>query len=213
MGGPNQDRSGWEQLEVAYFVSSSRAVLDDYMHAHGFTHIKSSNPVSLLYARGDLFAEFSYYVEDAPNYSLMSSTGLIRGTASSGPPGLEGIPLWKLDPAQDDGTQPGPHFKDSDGLKEALVVLRDTVLDPYVAPLWSNPEELGALVTHHLAAFSALQEQEAIAGLKARAASAFEARRYGEVIELLTPVKPQTLSAGDRRRLSVARKHLAREDH
>ena len=193
------DMSEWT---YPFFGPTCREVLDSYFQRYGFRPIESAESVRVSYTNSRQSVDFSYWVEDRPRCTVMVGIGEV-GIGEAGVISVGEI-IEITDPADQYWTW---EFRDADGLRDALVRIRDRVLPRYAAPLWQHPDVLHEGIASIRQKQRAAEEAERITKQRELAAIAFHNRDYAKVIRIYQEFPFNALSPADQKRLDLARKY------
>ena len=188
---------------LPYFTAAVEEVLGPYLGANAFIPTVDS-PGQVTYRRDDVAVSFSYWMEDLPSPSVAIGVGLV---APDGSHALMG--LWR---ALEDDAYSRWRFNDETTLKEVLVRIVDEVLKVHGPRVWGSKDLLASLHAAQVEEAEAqhLADRRRVDLLQAR--RAFEERRFQDAVDTFVLLGPESLSAGDRRRLYQARKLLRADE-
>ena len=190
---------------LPFFTDVTGEILTPFMASHGFTLVDREDSSVVEYRQDGKRVSFSYWAEDVPRATLSIAVGLEDPDGS-----VSSIALWRAltesDPAYaytrwEFGTEPE--------LREVLErVIREVM--PHASSLWNDEERIVALVAEQDVELDKdYQERVQSSELKA-ARRAFDEGRYAEARDYYVLLGgEEELSAADRRRLYLARKHLS----
>jgi hypothetical protein len=186
-----------------YFTSTVHRVLGSFLAAEGF-HEHSATSTRVTCLRGDLAVSFAWFVEDLPDPWVAIEIGL------RSPDGLQLCGLWKEMPAGSAAAEyPTWRFRDEESLDLVLSRLLDEVLRPYGVPVWNDHERVESMLSRQ----ADEAESRYLAGQRdadlRRARRAFDEGRFQDSVDSYVQVDGAALTAGDRRRLHLARKQLS----
>lgn len=189
---------------LPFFPKVAAEILTPFMASHGFRLIQQKDWL-LRYSRGDRAVSFSYDGMDVPrtHVSIAVGTADPDGRTSS-------IGLWKVLPESSDERDYWKWtFATEPELREVLArIIRE--LMPHAVSLWNDEETLvGLIAEQDVELEKDYQERVRSSELKA-ARRAFDEGRYAEARDYYVLLgSEEELSAADRRRLYLARKHLS----
>lgn len=165
--------------------------------------VRKEKDYGVTYRRGDRVISVSYDTRDVPPFLLI-------GVGLSDPDGRTSTTgLWRgLDEGRDELNYSRWDFSTEGELREVLARLVGDVLPDAVA-LLGNEERLRALLDEQDREDEEHRQEHIRSQELAAARRAFEAGRLAEARDNYVLIGEDELSAGDRRRLYVARKNLA----
>lgn len=202
----NKAMESWLALRAEYFEPVAREVFDDYLRRHGFGDGEADEAGCLTWRRGEVFLQVHYYVEDRPDYSPMVTVGLAR--TSPLVPAFDRIGLWYAIPEDsEERDYESWTFSNAGELKQTLTRIRNEVVDVYASPLWENSDQLLSLIDQRYAEVKAERTAEIVNRNKEEAERAFRAHDYEKAARLYGLMKDSDLSAAERKRHEIARKH------
>jgi hypothetical protein len=206
----------WLDLAPDYFEPVCREIFDAYMRRHSFARDQANETGYVTYRRNDRFLEFHYYVEDSPKFSPMISIGLSGAAAPR--PGVDRIGLWYAIPANREQREYGLwRYSNAAELNKVFARIRGEVVDVHARPLWENPRELARLITQRhreaKAERDAEIEREMLRRQKEQAERAFRSHDYREAAGLYGQIGDSRLSAVERKRYELSKKHISRTGH
>lgn len=187
---------------VPYFAEAIESVLGPRLADHGFT-LYEETPTEVTYRREWVFASFSHWPEDRPSPPVMVGVGLLGTDGSRRGTGLRRA-LTGDGPARWYETC---RFRDRTSLLDVLERFVTEVV-PVACEVWDSPARIATLLAEcaHEAESRNLEDRRRQDLLRAR--RAYDGDRFQEAIDRYVLMGPESLSAGDRRRLFVARKHV-----
>lgn len=210
-GDPLRDRlvyrgvqSYWPVLMLTQpdLATAAHRVLAPGMTSAGYVVNEASRTaVTLVGAQN--FLRLSYLREDLPNPWLVVTIG--KAAAAGGAPIF--VALWRVFP--DAGELQDPErlrFRSQDELEAILVRIRDSWFPRYIAPAFASEvdiplaimEQEREMIRHH-EALTRMQHIQV-------ARSQFDRKHYQDAITAYILAGAESLSAADRRRLTVARR-------
>lgn len=192
-------KADWPELE--YFVPACRSVLGPYLHSKGFeVDASGARSVGVKFSNGRTALEFTYWLEDSPNYRVLIGISLVRGTSDADP---AGVGLGYAMPLDQQETW---DFRDEKELSEKLTHLVEHILPAYAEPLWQSPQQIAVLAKGWRDAEHATARAEFVKDKRVRAEQAFKSGKIQEVISIYEALTPLELDATDLKRLELARK-------
>jgi hypothetical protein len=202
----------WLDLAPDYFAPVCREIFDEYMRGHNFVRDEANDDGYVTYRRGDRFLKFHYYVEDSPKFSPMISIGLAGAAAPR--PGFDRIGLWYAIPANREERDYGLwRYSNAAELNKVFTRIRGEVVDVYARPLWENPKELAELVRQRhkeaKAERDAEIEGEMLRRQREQAEGAFRSHDYSKAAALYGQIGDSKLSAVERKRYELSKKHIS----
>jgi hypothetical protein len=169
---------------------------------HGFSRTENVSPNRVTYRRASVLVSLAYYVEDLPSPWLAVDVGLVGDDGSHRLAGL-----WRALP--DDEQASGYTrwtFHDSASLDELLRRVVAQVLAVHGPRLWDSKDTLDRLLATQADEVETryLADRRQADLLQAR--RAYDEGRFQDAVDNFILIEPDSLSAGDRRRLHEARK-------
>jgi hypothetical protein len=148
-----QTLGGWENLNCPFFSVICRRTLGPYLESNGFLERGPNEIGGLFYTRFGIFLEVSYELETVP-HSLRVILGIgDKVYDKGGHP--SGVPYWYLlprDRPEHEADTTG--FSNETQLQNLLTHFRDTVIEPYMKPLWLNLDTLEKAIINFRSEFS-----------------------------------------------------------
>ena len=188
---------------VQYFVSCVRRIIGPVLHDAGFTELLESD-TRLTFGRGDVVLSLAYHAEDLPEPWVAVDVGLAEQN------GFNLFGVWRVIPSSADAADyPTWRFSNEATLEAALARYVGDVLDPYVLDLCADREKIVRTLARQAAGVEDLYlVNQREADLK-RARRAFDDGSFQAAVDAYAMVAPGALSASDRRRQFLARKHVS----
>ena len=134
--------NGWERLLCSYFSKTCIDQLATSLEEDGFVVSRTETDGAVIFKRFNVFIEIGYELETAPNYSPTVVIGLgDKKYDEAGKPA--GVPLWFV--IRDD--EPAKRysfwkFSTEAELRDALLRIKNEVLERHVRHLWLRTEVL-----------------------------------------------------------------------
>lgn len=197
------------QQVAKYFASMCAAELDQFFDAEGFSR-RTSGTTEVAYERGSLFVEFSYYVEDAPNYSLIVVIGMNESPSEQDRRGAKRLPLALVDDSIPQSVEFW-RFRSELELREILRSMRDDALLDQARTVWDDPRRFDSLYERHVSKIFQNAREAEDARLLADARKAFADHDYQTALRSFVLLGRDKLSPVDAKRLAWARNRMAVE--
>lgn len=185
------------------FSTTINAVLGPDLRAQGFD-AGVPTPTGMEWSNGDAAVRVSYYPEELP-----SATVLVSVAPESNDEGHRWVGLWEILPP---GTPPREYttwtFDDDESLRRVLERLRPIIAEQGPR-LWTDQGRMATLIATQEADAERRRHEDETESELAVARKLFDQGRYAEARDHFALIGTDLLSAGDRRRLHVARRNAS----
>lgn len=190
---------------IPFFAQVAEETLTPFMASHGFAPAEQSN-WSIKYRRGRIKVSFGYDATEIPRPVLIIAVGLEDPDGQFSSTGL-----WRALPDSPDVSYSSWEFETATELREVLGRVIEQVM-PHSVSLWESEETMIGLHAEQQAQIDKHYQETTHRGQVLAARRAFDAGRYAEARDSYVLIGEDGLSAADRRRLYLARKHLTSPD-
>lgn len=185
---------------VPYFVPSVVDVVGPFLEDAGLSRLEV-DAVGATWDAGSSILRFSYYPEDAPNFSVHVA---VAGKTEDEAP--QWVGLWKAIPESAPArAYTSWSFHSEVELRSVLGKLVAEVLAEHGPSLWGDESHLASLVAVQDAETQRRFMVDEVEAQLALARWSFDNDRFAEARDRFALIGEDQLSAGDRRRLYVAR--------
>ena len=173
-------------LSVPYFIETSKKILDGFFQKYGFC-FDETNEDKIVYYKDNIFIEFYYYPEDAPNYSLIIGIGFIKN--DKGLTGYEGVGLWNVIHQQGDLINYKDRmFSSREELERNLIRIRNEIIPKYAKLLWENPNKLKNVIDEQLNRNNSKYRKQNRTQKLRQAKKAFRSGLYKEAVKIFKEI-------------------------
>lgn len=179
--------------------------MDGFFRKQGF-YLDEADEDKVVYYKDNIFIEFYYYPEDAPNYSLIIGIGLVKN--DKGLTGYESIGLWNLIHQQGDLINyKDRRFSNQEELERNLIRIRNEIIPKYAKLLWENPNKLKSMIDEQVNRNNSEYEKQIRNQKLRQAKKAFKSGLYDEAIKIFKEIGISNLSAVELKMYRIAMKH------
>lgn len=179
--------------------------MDGFFRKQGF-YLDEADEDKVVYYKDNIFIEFYYYPEDAPNYSLIIGIGLVKN--DKGLTGYESIGLWNFIHQQGDLINyKDRRFSNQEELERNLIRIRNEIIPKYAKLLWENPNKLKSMIDEQVNRNNSEYEKQIRNQKLRQAKKAFKSGLYDEAIKIFKEIGISNLSAVELKMYRIAMKH------
>lgn len=197
-------RDAEELRPIEFFAATVEDTLGERLRRLGFTPDVLA-PQRVTYRRDRSLVSLAFYPEDALPAPVTVSVGLREDEQD------KVVALWRALPGLGQVAVASWEFHDRESLADLLRRFEVEVLAVAVE-VASDEQRITRLVDEQAKEVEAQYQEDLRRSGLAQARSAFDAERYADSVSAYVLIGSDTLSAGDRRRLLLARRRAADRD-